>query len=455
MWKWAFLVAKSAYFFADYREISLVIALSCCKFGFQRPLGWSFLTSRPFGTVFALDYGEMKAVMELEMPPAVKEGDHLIGAFTSDPAGPTLIVVGSVHGNEPAGVEALLEISEKLTEISQRFRGRVYLLAGNTRALPRRVRFIDRDLNRSWTKNNLGVVGSQRSRKVSECRELTEIDQLLDSILITARAEVFVLDLHSTSAGGVPFATVGDTLRNRMFAQKFPVRILLGIEEQLDGTMLEYLNNAGAVTLGFEGGRHDSSETVENHISLVWLALVNAGILPVADVPNLELHRSRLAAGKRRLPIVEIRYREAIVADDDFEMNLGFNNFDLISKGQVIARNRHGAIRATESGMILMPLYQKLGEDGFFIGRPVAPFWLKLSEILRRMKVQNLIHWLPGVERDPDDPETLIVNTRLARFFPLQIFHLLGFRRRRWSENKLFVSRRRHDTESPFLQQGR
>ena len=393
--------------------------------------------------------------MELKTPPMVNEGDHLIGAFVGDPAGPTLIVVGSVHGNEPAGAEALLKLSEELAEISQNFRGRVYLLAGNTRALAGRVRFIHRDLNRSWTKNNLGVVGSQRLKKVSECRELTEIDQLLDSILITAQSEVIVLDLHSTSAGGVPFATVGDTLRNRMFAQKFPVRILLGIEEQLDGTMLEYLNNAGAVTLGFEGGRHDSIETEENHISLIWLALVNAGILPDADVPNLKLHRSRLAAGKRRSPIVEIRYREAITAGDDFEMMPGFNNFDPIYKGQVLAKNRHGAIHAIESGMILMPLYQKLGEDGFFIGRPVAPFWLKLSEILRRMKVQNLIHWLPGVERDPDDPETLIVNTRLARFFPLQIFHLLGFRRRRWSDDKLFVSRRRHDTESPFVQQWR
>ena len=66
-----------------------------------------------------------------------------------------------------------------------------------------------------------------------------------------------MIDLHSTSADGLPFATVGDTMRNRRFAQNLPVTILLGIEEQLDGTMLEYLNNLGAVTLGFEGGQHD------------------------------------------------------------------------------------------------------------------------------------------------------------------------------------------------------
>jgi predicted deacylase len=391
----------------------------------------------------------MKALLEIQHP-KLGEGEHLIGAFIGDASGPTLIVVGSVHGNEPAGVMALLDISDELESMAQQMRGRVYLLAGNTRALPRKMRFIDRDLNRAWTRNNLGVIGAQRVFRVSECRELAELDQFLDGVLITARSEVYILDLHSTSAGGVPFATVGDTLRNRSFAQKFPVTILLGIEEQLEGTLLEYLNNAGAVTLGFEGGQHDSAETVENHRSLVWLALANTGILRESEIPGITEHRSRLAAGKRGPRIVEVRYREGVTADDDFKMNPGFNNFDPVSHGQVLATKRQEPVKAIESGLILMPLYQKQGEDGFFIGRTVAPFWLKLSELLRRAKVQDLMHWLPGVASDPDDNETFIVNTRTARFFPLQIFHLLGFRRRRWSGDKLIVSRRRHDSVSPF-----
>ena len=38
-------------------------------------------------------------------------------------------------------------------------------------------------------------------QRASEFREMSELDQQLDSILITARSEVYVLDLHSTSAG--------------------------------------------------------------------------------------------------------------------------------------------------------------------------------------------------------------------------------------------------------------
>ena len=378
------------------------------------------------------------------------EGEHLIGAFVGDASGPTLIVVGSIHGNEPAGVKAIAEIANDLEQLADRIKGRVYFVAGNTRAMERGVRFIDRDLNRSWTRANMSEIGTAAAMELSENRELAEIDRLFDGILITARSEVYVLDLHSTSATGVPFATVGDTLRNREFARKFPVTILLGVEEQLEGTMLEYLNNTGAVTLGFEGGSHTSPETVANHASLIWLALANTGILSAADIPDHEAHRKRLAAGKRESRVVEVRHREAINDGDEFVMDAGYNNFDPISKGQALAKNRYGVIHAHESGLILMPLYQKLGEDGFFVGRTVAGFWLALSAILRRARFQNLISRLPGVMPDPGDPETMVVNTKLARFFPLQIFHLLGYRKQRWINHQLVMTRRKHDSVSPF-----
>ena len=381
-------------------------------------------------------------------------GEHLIGAFVGKSSGPTLIVIGGLHGNEPGGAIALSNVSMLLGGMAEKLKGRVYFLRGNTRALSQGVRFLDADLNRHWTPENLSNIGSEMLSVTSEGVELAELDRILDSILITAMDEVFVLDLHSTSSDGRPFATVGDTLRNREFAQKFPFWILLGIEEQLDGTMLEYLNNAGAVTLGFEGGQHISAETVKNHEAITWLALVNSGVLSETDLADQGLYRGQLDAGRGGSSIVEVRLRKEISDGDEFEMNQGFNNFDPISKGQVLAKNKYGNILAGESGLILMPLYQKLGDDGFFIGRVISPFWLLLSGILRRIGIQRLIHLVPGVRRDPDDTGKLIVNTNIARFFPLQVFHLLGFRRHRWVGNKLIVSRRRHDTSGPFKWKG-
>lgn len=381
--------------------------------------------------------------------PAINAGEHVIADLGT--RGPTLMVFGSLHGNESAGARALLRVASRLAGMKDKLAGRVVLLAGNTRALAEDVRFIDTDLNRHWTAANiLRNWGPSSDTRFSEDVEQRELLPLIDDALERTGGEVYALDLHSTSAEGRPFATVGDTLRNRAFATKFPVTILLGIEEQLEGTLLEYVNNRGVVTFGFEAGQHYAESTVRNHEALVWLALVNAGILADKDLPDLdEWHRIlRKASGHSR--IVEVRYRHAITPQDEFAMDPGYDNFQPIRKGQKLARDRSGDVTSQEKGLILMPLYQKLGEDGFFVGRDVARFWIWLSGVLRHLKVANLMPILPGVRVSATDRETLEIDTRIARFFPLQIFHLLGFRRRRWQGKQLVVSRRKFDTESPF-----
>ena len=381
--------------------------------------------------------------------PTIAAGEHLVGRFVGDEAGPTLIAFGSIHGNEAAGALALERVAERLTELKPDIMGRIYLLAGNTRALSESVRFIDADLNRHWTETNVEKNSEKPCGTLSEDKEQVELLTLIREILMSARNEVYALDLHSTSAEGSPFATVGDTLRNRDFAQRFPITILLGVEEQLEGTLLEYLNNLGVITLGFEGGQHFAESTVETHEALTWAALYNAGIVVENQAEPLKKWNEVLRRASGRPRIVEVRYRHAISPDDRFRMHPGYNNFDPIRADEVLADDARGEVRSPESGVILMPLYQKLGEDGFFVGREVAPFWLWLSGVLRRLKLQGVMALLPGVHRT-GDPDTLEINTRVARFFPLQIFHLLGFRRLRWAADRLVVSRRKFDTASPF-----
>src|SRR5215203_5773590 len=85
----------------------------------------------------------------------INAGEHLIGEFTGDEPGATLIVFGSVHGNEAAGALALQKIAAELPRLAANVCGRVYFLAGNTRAIEKGVRFIDSDLNRHWTPDNV------------------------------------------------------------------------------------------------------------------------------------------------------------------------------------------------------------------------------------------------------------------------------------------------------------
>jgi succinylglutamate desuccinylase len=325
-------------------------------------------------------------------------------------------------------------------------------LAGNTRAINKNIRFIDTDLNRQWTALNIvkNRPGSVISINSAEDKEQSELLELIADVTDKAQNEVYALDLHSTSSKSTPFAMTGDTLRNRKFARKFPATFLLGIEEQLEGTIMEYMNGLGAVTLGFEAGQHTTRAAVRNQEALLWLALRHSGVVR-DDAFEWTVYEENLKAAMGKHKIVEIRYRRAITEADEFVMEPGFETFQSVKKGDVLAHDKNGPIKASETGLILMPLYQALGGDGFFLGREVAVFWLWLSRLLRKTGVGNLMRFLPGVRRDPHDEDVLKVNTRIARLMPLQVFHLLGFRKMRWRDEKLIVTRRKFDTRSPFI----
>ena len=386
---------------------------------------------------------------------SIAEGEHVIGEFIGDENGPTLVVIGSIHGNETSGLIAMRKVAPEIENLADRLKGRVYLIAGNTRAINEGVRYIDADLNRHWTIETVerNMPGSTISTNRAEDIEQRELLEILEGVFRSAKNEVYVLDLHSTSSDSSPFAMIGDTLRNREFARKFPATVLLGIEEQLDSTVLEYINNVGAITLGFEAGQHTTQAAVDNQEALMWLALLNTKILP-SNRAIRRRHERVLRNAMGDAKIIEIRYRHGITPEDGFKMELGYKNFQPVRKGELLANDRHGEIKARETSLILMPLYQDQGDDGFFLGREINQFWLKLSRILRKMRLGAIMHFLPGVRKHQTDDNTLIVNTRIARILPLQIFHLLGFRKRRWRNEKLVVSRRKHDTISPFRRNG-
>jgi succinylglutamate desuccinylase len=358
------------------------------------------------------------------------------------------IAIGSLHGNEPAGAEAAARVAAALEGRRDDLAGTVLLLAGNTRALAAGVRFVDVDLNRRWAP--VFVEAARAGAGDPWCSEDAEVRELAAEIdrFVPAR-DVYVVDLHTTSADGIPFATLGDTLRNRAFASHFPVPVILGIEEQLEGTLLEHLNTLGCITLGFEAGQHTAAESVDNHEALLWVALVAAGSLRREDAPEYDAQVARLVRAGGGLRFVEVRHRHAVRPGDGFRMEPGFVNFAPIRQGQLLARDWRGPILAPETGMVLMPLYQPLGDDGFFVARDVKAFWLRLSGVLRRLGVAEWVGRLPGVRPLAGTTGALIVNTSVARLFPLQVFHLLGYRTRRWADGLLVVSRRPFDRRGP------
>jgi succinylglutamate desuccinylase len=301
---------------------------------------------------------------------------RLIGRAGRSPDGapaPTLLVLAGLHGNEPAGVIAAERVLETIARRGLAPRGTLVALRGNRRALAAGKRFLERDLNRGWSPEAIAAVRAGAEPDGPEGEERRELIVALDQVVAGARGPLFVIDLHTTSATGVAFAMVGADARQRAFAARFPLPVVSGLLGRIRGTLLEYLASAGFLALGMEGGQNDGPDSALNHEALLWLALVELQMLDPLAVPELEQHRARLAGARAALPhLVHVHHRHALWPDDQFRMEPGFANLQRIAEGELLARDRHGEIRAPETGVLLMPLYQTLGDDGFFLGREVG-----------------------------------------------------------------------------------
>lgn len=373
-------------------------------------------------------------------------GGHLVGKHGGTSDGPLMLVSGGIHGNEPSGIYALRRVFAYLERTESLFHGTLVGIAGNLAAIEQGERFLDEDLNRIWLPQRLESLRHPSWAPASaEQREQAELLATIDEVLATAvGTQIYFLDLHTSSAHGEPFVCIGDTLKNRRFAMQLPVPVILGLEEQLDGALLEYINNLGHVTVGVEAGKHEDPTSVDHHEAMIWLALRAAGCLQEHDLPDAAALRQRLRRAVGEVPpVMEVRYRHPITPGDGFRMRPGYVNFQPVEAGELLAVDNAGSIVAREQGRVLLPLYQGLGSDGFFVTRDVRPIWLRISRWLRRLRVGRIAHWLPGVQKTAD-PDTLIVDCRIARWLAVEVFHLLGFRKRRNGGGAfMFFSRRR------------
>ena len=138
----------------------------------------------------------------------------------------------------------------------------------------------------------------------------------------------------------------------------------------------------------------------------------------------------------------EIVYKYTIVENENFKMHKGFTNFESITQNQGLAISNGRDLKAPLDGRIFMPLYQELGDDGYFILNKISNVWLYASIFARYVKVNHFLRIIPGVKIDPNSEYGLIVNLKIARFLAKDIFHLLGYRKQIFKNGKLYFIRR-------------
>jgi succinylglutamate desuccinylase len=303
--------------------------------------------------------------------------DHrLIGTFSHSLPGPLVVVTAAIHGNEPAGVRALESVFEQLERechtTGQPFRGKLVGLIGNQKAFEEALRFVDRDLNRIWTDEHAAAIRGETP--LPDAHEFVEARQLYRHIAEACKGwagPVVFLDIHTTSAEGGVFCIPTDESESLRFAQHLGAPAIVGLQQNIEGTLLGFAANGHfgpkkPLCAAFEAGQHRSRHAVARAAIAVVRCLRYMGNLSETALSDFT-GRLSLPLLSNVPPVVRFRYAHAIKAEDGFRMRPGYTNFQPVHVGEHLADDVHGPVLSPEQGMILMPLYQPKGSDGFFI----------------------------------------------------------------------------------------
>ena len=302
---------------------------------------------------------------------------RLIGRYSQQKKGPMLVVIGAMHGNEPAGVEAIKAVllrlkDEEVKNPDFEFRGSFMGVIGNLDAYQKNVRYIDQDLNRSWSYQVYkDIVKKPKEHLNTEHRQIIEIiEELRQEINRAFPTEMVVLDLHTTSAHGGIFSLTTDDDFSIKMAKELHAPVIKGMLKGISDSSIHFFHgqNLGIPTtaIGFECGQHLDPNAINIGVAAIINCMRTINCVNSKDVENF--HDEMLIDFSKELPKVnKIIYKYAIKDRSQFSMIPGFKSFDKVAEGQPLAYDGGELITCPKDARILMPLYQKKGNDGYFL----------------------------------------------------------------------------------------
>ena len=306
--------------------------------------------------------------------------------YSAVAAGPRLIVLGAVHGNEVCGSAGIRRV------IADFEAGRLALARGSVTFVPvtnplahrKGERAGDRNLNRNFAP--------------SDAPQEFE-DHVANWLAPLLAAHDVLLDLHSFNAPGVPFAFLGprdNELPLEPFAhaaREEALALRLGVGRFVDGWLAtyalgverrrarlgeggdrqallaadvrygrgttEYMRAHGGWALTLECGQHADPQAAEVAYRAVVNTLAHLGLIDAADpAPRQDFEA---------LSLYEVYDR--LHPDDRFVRT--FSSFDPVAAGETVALRHDGTpLVAPEDGCIVFPnVNAPLGQEWFYLAR--------------------------------------------------------------------------------------
>lgn len=258
--------------------------------------------------------------------------------------GKTVAIFGGVHGDEKVGV-MIIDYLLKNLEVT---RGTVYLVYANPMAIRKNVRYIEKNLNRLFTR-----------RKKHETCEEKRAKELMD-ILDKCDA---LLDLHAYSeplGESIPFLITEDNSEHITKNMDFGF-IAKGIDTLEKGGTDGYMSNQEKIGICAELG---SIEKPEKFITLGIQTVYQ--FLQSFDMVDEKYTSSKTNQTKIKFELIYPKKTK------DFKFTKKYKTFDKIHKGEIICIDGKEEVISPFDGYILFPRpnYEP-GIEAFLLARKI------------------------------------------------------------------------------------
>ena len=232
-------------------------------------------------------------------------------------------------------------------------------------AAQQKQRYLQSDLNRFFQPEYLDV----ENQDIPEWHEAQDLKATIQDLANNWHdgMEVHMLDLHSMSGDGTPFTCFPHTRLNEHFAHKLPLPAIADIVDFLPGTLVDYFSDKLTSTMVVECGQHEADITKQvGEASLASFLRITGCLLSETTYQECDAFLKEHVAEAHNI-FTRVKYRYHIQHQGYFEMCPGYQNLQSIESSELMARDKHDEILAPFEGRVVLPCYQKQGDDGFFI----------------------------------------------------------------------------------------
>ncbi len=298
-------------------------------------------------------------------------------------AGPAVIVLGAVHGNEPCGAVALARLSAQLDA------GALHLLRGSLTLVPtanalahaRGTRDGDRNLNRGF---------------VPSAQPANNEDRIVAQLAPLLRAHDVLLDLHSFTTPGPAFAMVGPPNNagpREPFAragEELQLAQCLGVAHIIQGWLdvydraqalrgwppddlgvgtNEYMRSQGGIAVTLECGQHADPAAANVAERAVWGALHSLQMLRMQQMAQ------SASAVLPAQPVQPVRLTDVWLRQAPGDaLSRAWQPFDAVSRGDALLRRADEGfcVHAPADGVVVFPNGQaNVGEELLYLARRI------------------------------------------------------------------------------------